>query len=62
MIIVPLKAKIEFYLINAVSYYDSVLKENTINNYVVKPSALAPTFGEIEPKLKNEILKRFSNK
>ena len=61
-LIVPLKAKIEFYLIISVSYYDSVLKENTINHYVVKPSALAPTFEEIEPKLKDEILKRFSNK
>jgi len=58
-LITPLKAKVEYFLLISVSYSDPLLKEKTITNYVVKPSLLAPTFEEIEPKLKAEILKRF---
>lgn len=59
-LITPLRAKVEYFLLISVSYFDPLLKEKTITNYVLKPSTLAPTFEEVDPKLKTEILKRFN--
>ncbi len=59
-LITPLKAKVEYYILISVSFTDPLLKESIITHYVLKPSIYAPTFEEIEPKLKAEILRRFT--
>jgi hypothetical protein len=60
-LIIPKKAQVEYYLLVKIEYYDKILDKHNQLLSVFKPSKYAATFEEIEPNIKNEILKKFNS-